>query len=71
MLGFEACTEWAQDPVNAAELQELYDEWETCKCVFVGAPGATDTHVNLPYSLVLAASDEVQARLEAISHTDR
>jgi hypothetical protein len=72
ILGPEACTEWARDPANAAELQELlYDEWETCKCVFAGGPGATATHVNLPYSLVFAASDEGHERLEATGHTDR
>jgi hypothetical protein len=72
MLGIDACTEWAQDPANAAELQGLlYDEWETCKCVFAGGPGAAATPVNLPYSLVMAANDEDHARLEATGHTDR
>jgi hypothetical protein len=72
ILGPEAVTEWASDPTNAAELQDLlYDEWETCKCAFEGGPCATATHVNLPYSLVYGASDEGQARLEAAGHTDR
>jgi hypothetical protein len=72
MLGPVACTERARDPANAAELQELlYDEWETCKCVYKGESSAADTNVNLPYSLVFAASDEGRARLEATGHTDR
>lgn len=72
ILGHEACTEWSRDPANASEVQELiYEEWEACKCVFAGGPAATDTHVNLPYSLVHAASNEGQARLEATGSTDR
>lgn len=72
MLGVEACSEWAGDPANAAEVQELlYDEWETCKCAFAGGPAASATHVNLPYSLVYAASDEGRGRLETMGHTDR
>jgi hypothetical protein len=51
---------WRNNPANAADVQDLiYDEWETCKCSFVGggAAGATcsavalQISVNLPYTL--------------------
>lgn len=38
ILGQETCSEWAQDPVNAADLQVLFDEWEVCKCAFCWWP---------------------------------
>jgi hypothetical protein len=73
VLGCEAFTEWAEDPTNAAELQELmYEEWEVCKCVFDGRSGVfAETYVSLPYSLVFSAGDEGLERLDATGQTDR
>jgi hypothetical protein len=61
---------WRNNPANAADVQDLiYDEWETCKCSFVGggAAGATcsavalQISVNLPYTLfgTAAGSDRL------------
>lgn len=73
VIGREAFTEWAEDPTNAAELQELmYEEWEVCKCVFDGRSGVfAETCVGLPYSLVFSASNAGLERLNAAGHTDR
>ena len=45
---------WRNDPANAADFHDLiYDEWETCKCSFMGGAAAAGraTSVNLPYTL--------------------
>ena len=51
-LGQDTFDCWRSDPRNAADVQELiYDEWETCKCSFIGGAAAGPISVNLPYTL--------------------
>jgi hypothetical protein len=51
-LGQDSFDRWRNDPTNAADLQDfIYDEWETCKCSFIGGSAAGATSVNLPYAL--------------------
>jgi hypothetical protein len=43
---------WRNDPANAADVQDLiYDEWEACKCSFIGGVAAGVTSVNMPCTL--------------------
>jgi hypothetical protein len=50
--GQGAFDRWRNDPANAADLQDLiYDEWEACKCSFIGGGASGVTSVNLPYTL--------------------
>jgi hypothetical protein len=56
VFGHSTLEDWINDPANAADVQELiYDEWETCKCSFIGGAGAAAVSVNLPYTLFGAA----------------
>lgn len=69
ILGPDSCAEWARDPVNGADLQDLlHDEWETCKRAF---DGSTGMHVNLPGSLLYAAPDHAVRQLDAAGYSDR
>lgn len=57
-FGDNAAQQWLKNPAHAEDVQELvYDEWEVCKCCFVGegASSSSCTTVNLPFSLVASA----------------